>query len=242
MDIILYALIALGLVLWLRSLLGMREDGERQRPNPFLEKDKTATRQTGRPALLPGLKPKMLSPEGAADRLSGLGRTMAVADTAQSKLKAIASADRSFDLSHFLTGAQDAFIMIVEAFARGERATLRHLLADAVYHDFADALDGRERRGETGSVEIHAIRRAEVISAALQGRTASITVRFTADETNVVKAKDGVVVQGNPDRIFETVDIWTFTRDMNSPQPGWLITQTRDEDADPQSKPVPDSH
>ncbi|HRC27077.1 MAG TPA: hypothetical protein PKX87_06575, partial [Alphaproteobacteria bacterium] len=34
-DLILYAAIAVGLVFWLRSVLGTRHGDERQRPNPF---------------------------------------------------------------------------------------------------------------------------------------------------------------------------------------------------------------
>ena len=35
-DIVIYAVVAVGLILWLRSILGTRHGNERSRPNPFM--------------------------------------------------------------------------------------------------------------------------------------------------------------------------------------------------------------
>ncbi len=226
-DIILYAVIAAGLVLWLRSLLGMRQDGERQRPNPFAEAE---TGQAPR-ALPPSAASGTADPAAVPDDLSSLDRNMAIHDRAQAGLKEIFHQDKTFDVPHFLRGAQDAFVMIVEAFASGDRETLKNLLSDRVYQSFNAALDARSRSNEQVSMEIHAVRKAEVVAARMEGRSAHVTVRFVADETNVVRAADGTLISGHPDRVTETIDIWTFTRDIKSRDPSWLLTETREEHA-----------
>ncbi len=35
-DIVIYAVVAIGLIAWLRSILGTRNGSERSRPNPFM--------------------------------------------------------------------------------------------------------------------------------------------------------------------------------------------------------------
>lgn len=236
-DLLIYAIVAAGLVFWLRNILGTRHGGERQRPNPFTAAPDTPAKQS--PARPPA---GAISALPAAD--AGLERHMAIApgEDIQAGLGAICAADRDFDLPHFMRGAQDAFIMIVQAFAEGDRATLRDLLADAIYRDFMNALDARAKNGETASVEIHAVRRAEITAASLKGRDAYITVRFVADETNVLRDRSGALLAGHPDRVTETIDIWTFTRSVKSRDPAWLVHETRDEDATGQAhKTVPDS-
>jgi predicted lipid-binding transport protein (Tim44 family) len=243
-DVILYALVAVGLVFWLRGLLGTRQDGERQRPNPFAEAEKIQSKPLQKPiSVLPSPRAETgLLPDGTVDVRAGLDRNMAVMDKAQGGLSDITRADRGFETAHFLTGAQDAFTMIVGAFASGDRDTLKNLLAESVYKSFDGAIAAREKAGEQAQVEIHAIRRAEVVNAWLAGRTAFITVRFVADETNILKDSAGTLLHGNPDRITETIDIWTFSRDIRSKTPGWFVCETRDEDAAATDhKTVPDA-
>jgi predicted lipid-binding transport protein (Tim44 family) len=239
-DVILYALIAAGLIIWLRSLLGMRQDGERQRPNPFVEAENAASPGQAQGQIA---RPKTgLLPDGTVDMTANLGRNMSIGPAAQAGLMDIARADRGFEVGHFLTGAQDAFVMIVEAFARGDRATLRNLLSEPVFKSFDAALGAREKSGEKASVEIHAVRRAEIVNACLQGRNAFVTVRFVADETNVLHDAAGKLLSGSPDRVAETIDIWTFTRDLRSRAPGWFLCETRDEaPVDATQKIVPDA-
>ncbi|MCB9988028.1 MAG: Tim44 domain-containing protein [Rhodospirillales bacterium] len=238
-DILLYALVAAGLVFWLRNVLGTRTGEERQRPNPFTgtpasDKDTGKSDQPGQASAL--------LPEDGESWGKGLERNMSVSESAHVGLMDIARADRSFDVLFFLRGAQDAFVMIVEAFAAGDKATLKNLLSEPVYQAFEGVINTRAETGETAETEIHSVRKIEVIEAALNNKAASITIRFVADETNILRDKDGVVISGNPERVTETIDIWTFSRDIKSRNPAWLLTATRDEDADSHDhKTVPDS-
>ena len=67
-----------------------------------------------------------------------------------------------------MDGAQEAFAIIVEAFAAGDRETLKDLLGPAVYHAFEAAITAREGRGEKQETQIRAIRKAEAIGSGSQ--------------------------------------------------------------------------
>ena len=71
---------------------------------------------------------------------------------------------------------------------------------------------------------------------------AYITVKFVADETNVLFDEDEKPLSGHPDHVTETVDIWTFGRNIKSHDPSWLVYRTNDEDSGEEDhKTVPDS-
>lgn len=235
-DILLYALVAAGLVFWLRSVIGTRHGDERERSNPF----------TSAPAEKPAFEgteaPKTLDLPSLAEA-GILPRNVRIDNPVSERgLEDIAAADRSFDPVTFVTAAQEAFAIIVEAFAKGDRETLRDLLADPVYNAFAGAIGARDAKGETVSTEIHAVRHADIVDARLAGKDAFITLRFTADETCVIRDRDGRVLSGDPDRITEMVDLWTFTRNIKSRDPRWLLCETRDGDVIEDHKtPLPDS-
>lgn len=236
-DILLYALVAAGLVFWLRSVIGTRHGDERERPNPFTSapKEKPAYEGTdGAKTLdMPAITDGAMMPRNASITNA----------TSEMGLEDIARADRTFDPVSFITAAQEAFAIVVEAFAKGDRETLRDLLAEPVFNAFDGAIKAREKSGETVTTEIHAVRHADITDARLVNkRDAYITIRFTADETCVIKDKDGRILSGDPDRITEMVDVWTFLRDVKSRDPRWLLCETRDGDIVEEHKtPVPDA-
>ncbi|GJL86277.1 MAG: hypothetical protein DHS20C02_20520 [Micavibrio sp.] len=227
-DLIVYALVAAGLVFWLRSILGTRHGDERERPNPYVQTEQAADPTTDSPYLA---DEKPITPEERIMELAEnkTGSLSVENKTAENGLLDISKVDKKFDISHFLTGAPDAFAYIVEAFAQGDKETLKNLLTEGVYKAFEGAIDEREKRGETAITEIHAIKKAEVIEARQEGKTAFITLRFTADETSVVKDSDGEILEGHPDKVTQMRDVWTFGREVNSKDPRWLVYETRDD-------------
>ena len=59
-------------------------------------------------------------------------------------LAAVKAKDPAFDVSRFLSGAKSAYEMTVKAFAAGDRATLRNLLAPGVMASFDTDIAARE--------------------------------------------------------------------------------------------------
>jgi len=135
-------------------------------------------------------------------------------------LAAVKAKDPSFDVSRFLGGAKSAYEMIVKAFAAGDRAQLRSLLAPSVMAGFDTAIAAREAESRTETVEfLHSPRadleKAEVVGADL----ARVTVRFLAEFRSRTKGPEG---EGVEDR--RTAELWTFERHLKSRDPNWLLT------------------
>jgi predicted lipid-binding transport protein (Tim44 family) len=211
-DIILFAMIAGFLVLRLRSVLGRRTGNERRR-ELFVRRSAPAADQT-RPAPEPGKVAALTAPEGKP------------APGPAESLDRIRRADPSFDPPRFIEGARVAFEMIVTAFAGGDKETLRPLLSDEVYRQFAAAIDERVAAHETLETRIERLDGIDIVAAELAGQTARVTVELVSHQINVTRAVDGSIVDGDPQNPAEKTDFWTFARNIRSSDPNWVLVAT----------------
>jgi predicted lipid-binding transport protein (Tim44 family) len=206
-------------IFWrLKSVLGTRTGHER----PPMEMAKSeprpvpANRDLPPPAQAQPETPKIPiwqghAPEGSPDAKA---------------LEAIAAADANFTVPYFLDGARAAYEMIVAAFAEGNKAELKPLLASDVYDGFSEAIDARARLGETMESKLVAINGAGIEGVEINGKRASITIRFVSEFISARKNRQGEVLEGDPKKIREITDIWTFERDLRSRDPNWRLAGT----------------
>ena len=224
-DIVIYALVAAGLIFWLRSVLGTRHGDEPQRPNPFVTNDDQDS-PPNTPIAGPEALENQLREEDIYDPFSD--EAIAPDPIVRDELRQIGKKDRMFDPKQFLKNAEDAFVMIVEAFADGDKEFLEPLLSENVYESFKKEIDRRTEKGEFVQTEIHAIRKTEISGAKLDGKMAYVFVSIHAEETYAVKDENGNLIAGNPNRANEMNDIWVFGRDIKSRDPVWRVYETHD--------------
>jgi predicted lipid-binding transport protein (Tim44 family) len=141
-------------------------------------------------------------------------------------LDTIANQDSSFDPRHFLSGARSAYEMIVLAFANGDRRALKDLLSPEVYDSFEAAIKERERQEQKTETRFVSIEVAEIINAETRDRSAQLTVRFVSQMISVTRDKADEIVDGNPDKVADITDVWTFARDITSRDPNWKLVGT----------------
>jgi predicted lipid-binding transport protein (Tim44 family) len=212
-EIIILAMIAAFLGMRLYSVLGRRAEHEEEMVTSRFE-----AAEESQPT------PASTAPMAEAARHE---RALAgFAPAIEQGLREISAADRRFDLLSFLEGAKGAYEMILEAFWRGDKETLRQLCDDDVYEGFAMAIDEREAAGQKLDNRLIRIEDTTVHSAMLDGRTARIAVRFVSDIASVMRDADGNVIAGSLDDAVESRDIWTFRHEVSSREPDWLLDET----------------
>jgi|TARA_R110001583_G_scaffold96819_3_gene241369 predicted lipid-binding transport protein (Tim44 family) len=221
-DIILFALIAVFLILRLRSVLGRKTGNEKQGPTDVFG------RRTHDDTSGPGQKEAAASSgDDNVYRLPDSGRSNETANpVSKPALTQIQLADKSFSQQDFLNGARMAFEMIVESFAKGDKDTLKSLLSTEVYKNFATAIDDRASRDEHEETTLVGIKTAEIHDATVEGRTAYITIKFVSEEVSIVRNKAGDVISGDPNNVIEAEDLWTFARNLESSDPNWQLVAT----------------
>jgi predicted lipid-binding transport protein (Tim44 family) len=126
----------------------------------------------------------------------------------------------------FVSGAKSAFEMVIKAFAAGDFEVLKTLLSDNIFSGFEAAINQRKAEEKTIVTNLISINEAKIISASTLENTALITIKFTSKQINYITDKEGKIIVGRKDEITEVNDIWTFKRELNSPNPNWLVSAT----------------
>ncbi len=225
---IIFLALAVFIFLRLRSVLGQRTGRERPPYDPYSARDAVRGATNDNVVTLPGRTATDATSTPAetvepAERWKGIaepGSAIAVG------LDAVVREDPGFDLKHFIAGARAAYEMIVLAYAEGDRRTLKNLLGKEVYDGFETAIRDREGKGETVETRFVSIDKSDLTAVDVRGRTAQVTIRFVSQLISVTRDKSGNVIDGNPEKVTDVTDVWTFARDMSSRDPNWKLVAT----------------
>jgi predicted lipid-binding transport protein (Tim44 family) len=230
---LLFLVLAVVIFIRLRNVLGRRTGSERPPYDPYAAPDakRPGAPEANEPVVaLPrgrsGRAPVEASVPSIEDIETRLGRYAAKDSPLGQSLTALMRADPGFDPGQFLDGAKAAYEMVVMSFAQGDVATLDQLLGSEVFDGFQRAIREREERGETVESSLVGIDKADIIEAEVKNRTAYVTVKFVSELISVTRDADGEVVEGDPKKVREVTDIWTFAREVTSKNPNWKLVAT----------------
>jgi len=225
---IIFLALAVFIFLRLRSVLGQRTGRERPPYDPYSSAHEPVRPAAENVVALPSRAPEAIAPAQAAsaepvERWKGVAEAGSAVATG---LDAIAATAPDFDAKHFLTGARAAYEMIVNAYAEGDRRTLKNLLSREVFDGFEAAITEREKRGDTVESRFVSIDNADITAAEVRGRNVQVTVRFQSKLVSVTRDKNGNVIEGNAEKVTDVTDVWTFARDASSRDPNWKLVAT----------------
>jgi predicted lipid-binding transport protein (Tim44 family) len=228
---IVFAVVAIFVVFKLRSVLGTRNGAERppaeSAPPPRGQNGVKSAPAGGTVLPLEVAAKAAGRPEeagAAAERWQGLAEP---GSAVAAGFDAIAAADRGFAPAGFLAGARSAYEMVVAAFAAGDMATLRRLLAPDVLANFDKAIRARQAAEQTMTTTLVSVDAADIVEARLAGSIATVAVRFAAKLASATRDASGAEVEGSASEVVDHLDIWTFTRDVGSRDPNWLLAATQ---------------
>ena len=213
-DILIFAAIALFLIFRLRSILGNRDGFEQRRPEKSAFDATAQTENDNTPKKIVPLRANK-----TADKIAD-GRG----------LEAVRHADSSFRDDEFVQGAASAFGMILQAFADGDLATLRRLLAFDLYEEFAQSVHARTKDGDQLTITVHSINDVQLTDGSVKDFIASVTVTFVSEQSRSVKNSDGDVIEDETEERAVITDVWIFERDTQLNDPNWKLVETQSED------------
>ena len=210
-EILVLAGIAIFLVLRLKNVLGTREGFEK-------------------PPLQDAAPPK----NSRDFRVIDGGEDTDITDNVDKKspsaeaLARMKKVDADFMVNDFLTGARSAYEMILMAFENGDLNDVESFLDDDVKDAFQQVIDMRAKKKLKVEAEFFGIRELSLKNADFDDKSnvAELSVAFTGELSSVVKNKDGEVVEGDAKQVKRQRDTWTFSRDLSSSDPNWLLVAT----------------
>jgi len=220
LDIIIFAVIAVVLLLRLRSVLGSHsEDG----PPPLVlnaQKEQVQDASDGAPPMPQDLQ---RLPERWTQNLPNFD--LVETATVHNNLVRFVAIDPTFRPDDFLNKATKAYLMIVGGFATGNRGTLQLLLSPKLYQEFLQQIEARERSGERYDIQ-NTLKKAVISGAELDGTQARVEVSFTAEHSVTHQDAEGRYIDGQTGQRHVARDRWVFTKDLKDPSPSWLLADT----------------
>jgi len=230
---LLFLVLAVVIFLRLRNVLGRRTGSKRPPYDPYSarEPQQNGNNAPGQEKVipLPSAGRPQNSPrssrnlEDIEEQIKGIAPE---GSELSERLLKVARSDPGFDPAQFIKGAKTAYEMIVMAFAEGNKRALKPLLNRDVYDRFSAVISDRESKGEIVDSSFVGIDKTTIIDAELKNKTAQVTVKFVSELISAVRNRKGDVIDGDPKKIREVTDIWTFEREISSRDPNWKLIAT----------------
>ena len=130
-----------------------------------------------------------------------------------------------FNETTFLKGAQAAYEIIVNAFAKGEKKTLKDLVDSEIYKNFISVIDERLSKKIKNDFTFIGIKKAKIEEVKNQDTLYSVKVRFISEIISSTKDENGKIIDGNNNEIQTVNDVWIFRKDLNSEDPTWYLKE-----------------
>lgn len=225
-----FLIVAVVVLLRLRNVLGTRDGLERPPQHPDeakSENESDADNVVSLPKRKRSVAPVNLDADKHRLKLDAEIERYAKGNSAlEAGLNDIISADPDFAPKSFMDGAISAYEMVVVAFARGDRKTLKMVLDKSVYDGFEAAISERESRGEKIDFTFVGFSDVKMRDAEMDGKNANVTVEYAAQVVSATKNADGELIEGDEEAIVNIADEWTFSRNTKTRDPNWKLIST----------------
>ena len=184
-DIIVFAVIAAFIIYRLRSVLGKRTGFQKNTSQEkFVKKDVDQNQ-----IKLPQLKEN------------------------EQKLESVYKNIPGFDHKTFLEGAKKAFEIIITAFNKGDKKTLKELVSKDVYNAFESAIDSGSNNPNS---QFYSLVIEGIDDARVENGKIIIAVNFISEQ----------ILSNDEDKIIKNKDTWIFEKLEQSNNPAWTLAST----------------
>ena len=184
-DIIIFAVIAVFIIYRLRSVLGKRTGFQKNINEQEFIKKETKPNEVK----LPQLKEN------------------------EQKLETVYKKVNSFNHREFLEGAKKAFEIIITAFNKGDKSTLKNLVSKDVYFAFEEAINSGSNNP---SSQFYSLVIDGIEDAKVENGNITIAVNFISEQ----------IMSENEESIVKNKDTWIFEKPETSTSTAWLLIST----------------
>ena len=218
-DLIFFVLVAVFLIIRLRSVLG-RKTGNEKKPkdifmyqNPAISTDKEKV--LGEKQIVENKIFRKTSTDKESNFKTYTG------------LKKIYYYDKNFSTKKFLSGAKNAFQTIIQSYAKGEISKIKYLLSTNVFSTFSKEIKSRIGKKYILEHTLVSLKSAGIEKINIRSSIADIVVKFVSEQVNLLKNRKGKILKGNDEYVEDHINYWTFSKDLKSSNPNWKLIVTK---------------
>ena len=226
MDIIIFSLLAIYLIIKLRSVLGSEDEATKK-----MRKEMTEAKLNEMLGLKPEKEEEKKENNNVVQIIEGEVEDEieeeVIGQKFENDYKKIREMDRSFSVKFFLEGAKTAYEMVLEDFVIGKKENLKALLSKDLYSEFAKLIDANIKSKKYESFDFIGIDSAKVTDIKLRKNIAQVTVEFVSEQIENMRNQLGEIIKDSQKKeIYDSEDEWVFERDLKSSNPNWQIIAT----------------
>ena len=184
-DLIIFAVIAAFIIYRLRSVLGKRTGFQKKSSEQqFLKKQISET--------------ELRVPQLNENEI---------------KFESIYKKVANFDHKAFLEGAKKAFEIIITAFNKGDKTTLKGLVSKDVYSAFEKAINDGSNNPNS---QFYSLIVDGIVDARVENGKITIGVNFISEQ----------ILSDNEEEVIKNKDTWVFEKPEKSDGPAWTLIST----------------
>jgi predicted lipid-binding transport protein (Tim44 family) len=135
-----------------------------------------------------------------------------------------------FDEKTFIKGAEAAYEIIINAFAKGDRKTLKSLLTKELFKNFEGVIKERNSKKISSEMTFIGIKETKILDIDSKDTFYKVKTKFVSEIVNCLKNEKGEVIEGNPEEIKLVTDVWVFEKDLKNSDPTWYLTELSSEE------------
>ena len=148
-------------------------------------------------------------------------------NTLSAEQNTVVSLENELNKEIFLNGARKVFELVLGAFSKGDLSPVRELMSKKVYDAFNQAIDERKNEELSTEVDFICFEKSEIKEIKKLKNTMKIVVEFVSEQVNLLKNKNGEVIEGDENFVQKITDMWTFERPLDAKNNLWTLVSTK---------------
>ena len=215
-DILILAMIAVFIINRLRNVLGKKTGNESDIVEKFTQR-KNAFKES---------EPDSISDEKVTKLDHNIKKTFHSNKKINSVINEIIKIDNNFEINSFFEGAKKAFEFILTEYSSNNLKVLEKLVNKNIYKEFENQINLRTNKNEELVITVISVKNPEIKSVNLEKKyTAYFKLLFESEQVQLTKNSKGEIIDGDSNQILQIKEIWTFSKNLKSNDPSWILEE-----------------
>lgn len=219
-DIIIFALIAIYILIKLYNVIGSDEFGVEPKSKEGFKSKHGQVINLSKDADYKVVEENNSDDDHDKQKLAELSDDLAL------KVTAVKKADKSFSLVKFLNNSEKAFELIIRAFASNDTKSIDLLTKGNARKNFTASLAEQKKLNNQVNIDIISFISSEIEDIVIEGSLCRITMNFVTEQIFFIKSGDEVI-KGDKSKIEKIEDRWVFEKSLKSTNPIWHVVETQ---------------
>ncbi len=215
-DILILAMIAVFIINRLRNVLGKKTGNESdivekftQRKNNFKESE-----------------PDSVSDQKISKSDKNIKKNLHSDKKINSTINEILKIDNNFEINSFCDGARKAFEFILTEYSNSNLKALEKLVSKNIYKAFESQINLRSKKNEKLEITVISVKNPVIKSVNLAKKhIAYFKLLFESEQVQITKNSKEEIIDGDNNQILQIREIWTFSKNLKSNDPNWILEE-----------------